>query len=127
MVTEEMKIAAWNAAQPIDNYDSNMFRKDACGAWIAWSKYDCQDSIYGWQVDHICPVSKLESMGWSKDAIDDTRNLRALQHQNNLSKSDDYPSYIAVVTSDGNRNIESRRSLDVNQAKQAELSQLYNL
>ena len=33
--------------------------------------------------------------------IDNSLNLRALQHENNASKSDDYPSYTAVVTSEG--------------------------
>ena len=35
--TEQEKRAAWNKAREVDGYDKNMFRKDACGAWIAWS------------------------------------------------------------------------------------------
>lgn len=122
-----MKLAAWEAAQKVDNYDPKMFRKDACGAWIVWAKYNQQDSIYGWEVDHIYPQSKLEGRGYTEQQINAAANLRALQHQNNASKGDDYPIYMAVVSSEENKNVEQRRSLEVNQEKQKELENLYHL
>ena len=56
--TEQEKRAAWNKAREVDGYDKNMFRKDACGAWIAWSKYGARDNDYGWEIDHIYPVER---------------------------------------------------------------------
>ena len=112
--TEEQRLSVWNKATTVDGFDPKMFRKDACGAWIIWDKYGVQDNIYGWEIDHIVPKVLLEQKGFSQTMIDDVRNLRALQHQNNESKGDDYPSYTAVVTSENNKNIEQERNLVVN-------------
>ena len=106
---EEKKRHAWQYTTIGAGYDPNMYRKDACGAWIRWDMYGQQDSLYGWQVDHIYPQSR--------GGDDNPLNLRALQHQNNASKGDDYPSYEAVITSKNNTNIEQRRSLTVNDDK----------
>lgn len=125
--TEEQIQAVWNRAQSIDGYDKSRFRKDACGAWILRDKYGDTDSLYGWVIDHIVPQSLLVKKGFSKEKIDLPENLRALQHENNASKSDDYPSYTAVVTSEGSRNISSWKFLEVNKKKQVLLSKLYNL
>ena len=125
--TEEQIQAVWNRAQSIDGYDKSRFRKDACGAWILRDKYGDTDSLYGWVIDHIVPQSLLVKKGFSKEKIDLQENLRALQHENNASKSDDYPSYTAVVTSEGSRNISSWKFLEVNKKKQVLLSKLYNL
>ena len=125
--TEEQIQAVWNRAQSIDGYDKSRFRKDACGAWILRDKYGDTDSLYGWVIDHIVPQSLLIKKGFSKEKIDLQENLRALQHENNASKSDDYPSYTAVVTSEGSRNISSWKFLEVNKKKQVLLSKLYNL
>ncbi len=127
MTEDDKKKYAWQAAQIVDNYDENLIRKDACGAWIMWDKYGDTDSIYGWQVDHICPQKKLLDLGFSQDQIDEKENLRALQHQNNASKGDDYPSYMAVVTSEERRNVEKRIGRTVNEKKQSVLKKLYNL
>lgn len=127
MTDEEKKIVAWNAAQTVDGFNKELYRKDACGAWIMWDKYGDTNSIYGWQVDHICPQNLLSSLGYSQKEIDDPKNLRALQHQNNASKGDDYPGYISVITSEGRGNIENRRGRTVNKIKQAFLKELYPL
>lgn len=116
---EEKKKYAWQYTVIVEGYDPNMYRKDACGAWIRWDMYGQQDNIFGWQVDHIYPVSK--------GGDDHPENLRALQHQNNASKGDDYPSYEAVITSKGNTNEEQRRSLTVNDEKRQQLAKLFNI
>ena len=117
----------WDRAIKVDGYDSTRCRKDACGAWIIRDKYGDSDSIYGWQIDHIVPRSLLEANGFSDEEIDNQLNLRALQHDNNASKSDDYPSYTASVTSDGSENVQTIKYLEVNQKKQERLKALYNL
>lgn len=115
---EQIKIA-WEGAQVVAGYNSDKYRKDACGAWIAWDKYGNQDNLYGWQVDHIYPKSK----GGNEHPL----NLRALHCKNNLSKGDDYPSYYGEVTSEGNTNKVERQVFTVNHEKQTQLKKIYNL
>lgn len=117
----------WNRATAVEGYDKNRFRKDACGAWIIRDKYGDDDSLYGWEIDHIVPQSLLEEKGYSRKDIDKYENLRALQHENNASKSDDYPSYTSVVTSEGTENVNVTNFLEVNEKKQEMLRKLYNL
>lgn len=117
--TEEQKNSAWDNAQLVDGYKPDKYRKDACGAWIARDKYGEVDSIYGWQIDHIYPKSK----GGDENPL----NLRALHCKNNQSKGDDYPSYYASVTSDGNKNKLERQVFTVNREKQEQLKKIYNI
>jgi len=124
---EEQIQRAWDRATRVEGYDSRRFRKDACGAWIIRSKYGDTDSIYGWVIDHVIPRSVLENKGYSKEMIDNPANLRALQHENNTSKSDDYPSYTAVVSSNGTENIRVWKFLEVNAKKQEALNKIYNI
>ena len=117
----------WNRAMIEEGYDSSRFRKDACGAWMLRNKYGDTDSIYGWVIDHIVPQSLLKEKGFDQALIDKPTNLRALQHENNTSKGDDYPSYTAVVTSEGTENVKAWKYLEVNEKKQEVLNNLYNL
>jgi len=117
----------WENGQKVDGFNPDMYRKDPCGAWIVWDKYGVRDSIYGWEIDHIFPQAILQERGISAALIDDLRNLRPIQHENNASKSDDYPSYTAVVTSDDKKNIYKEASLTVNEATRNLLAQLYKL
>ncbi len=118
---------AWNRATAVEGYDNSRFRKDACGAWIIRSKYGDTDSLYGWVIDHIVPQALLKEKGYGQEKIDIPANLRALQHENNISKSDDYPSYTAVVTSEDSTNIKVLKFLEVNKKKQELLKEIYNL
>lgn len=124
-ITNKLKLSVWEKGQIVDGFNPDMYRKDPCGAWIAWDKYGAQDNFFGWEIDHIFPKSKLEEMGFSISLIDDLRNLRPMQHENNASKSIDYPSYMAVVTSDGNKNIYKDTPLTVNEETRTILAQLY--
>ena len=126
-MTEKQIQDAWNRATEVEGYDKNRYRKDACGAWIIRNKYGDTDSLYGWEVDHIVPQSLLHEKGFSDSLIDNDLNLRALQHDNNASKHDDYPSYTAVVTSEGAENVRTLKFLEVNSKKQEALKKLYNL
>ena len=126
-MTEEQIQEAWNRASVVEGYDKSRYRKDACGVWIIKNKYGDTDSLYGWVVDHIVPQSLLREKGISDLMIDNNLNLRALQHKNNASKSNDYPSYTAVVTSEGTENVKVWKFLEVNSKKQEALKKLYNL
>ena len=106
----------WESARKIAGYDPTMFRKDACGAWIRWDKYG-ENTLYGWEVDHVFP----KSMGGD----DNLRNLRPMQWQNNLSKSDDYPSYVSAITAEGETNILKTHPCKVNTTLREVLRKIY--
>lgn len=125
--SEEQIQYVWNRASTVNGFDKSRFRKDACGAWIMWDKYGDNDSLYGWEIDHIVPKALLEEKGYCQKDIDNRDNLRALQHENNASKGDDYPSYTSVVTSEGTENVTMMKYLEVNVKKQEMLRKLYNL
>lgn len=123
-VTEELKKRVWNKAREAKGYDKQNVRLDACNAFMIYDDYGKQ-SLYGWQIDHVCPVSILEDLGYTDEEIDDEQNLRPMNWHNNLSKSDDYPSYTSVVTSDGDRNVKREESKIVNTHRQQKLQSLY--
>ena len=77
--------AVWQKGKPVSGYDSNQYRKDACGTWMERTQYGNTSSNRGWEVDHIKPAS----MGGS----DDLSNLQPLQWENNRSKGDDHPNW----------------------------------
>lgn len=118
-MSEESINKAWEKATKVDGYDPTQFRKDACGAWIIRNHYGLRTSMYGWEVDHVYPLSL------GGDDSDD--NLRAMQWENNNFKGDDYPSYKAAIQSEGNKNIRIEGQFTVNTALQETLALLYHI
>ncbi len=80
--------AVWARGKVVPGYDPNVYRKDACGAWMKKGSY-ADTTQYGWEIDHIMPVSKGGS-----DALS---NLQPLQWENNRHKGDDWPQWTCKV------------------------------
>lgn len=70
-------VAVWSRGRAVLGNDPRVWRKDVCGAWMKWQEYGNRKSEYGWEIDHIGPAGG--------DALS---NLRPLQWENNLAKSD---------------------------------------
>ena len=83
----------WEKGKVASNNNPNIYRKDECGAWINRAAYGKRDSQYGWEIDHINP-----------NGGDDLSNLRPLQWENNLDKSDK-KRLTCVVTAEGTNNV----------------------
>lgn len=75
--TNEQIQDVWEKGTIVKNYDKDKDRQDQCGAWIKRDEYGNRNSSYGWEIDHISP-----------GGADILSNLRPLQWQNNVDKSD---------------------------------------
>ena len=91
---EEIIQAVWENATVVENNDSAIWRKDACGAWIQRMMYGDRSSQYGWEIDHILPQSP-----------DGLSNLCPLHWRNSIGKSDG--RLICKMTSSGVDNKET--------------------
>jgi HNH endonuclease len=74
--------SVWESTPAVAGVDPAEWRQDAAGAWIRRSDYGLA-SDYGWEIDHVIPVSR--------GGLDTPNNLRPLQWRNNRQKSDTYP------------------------------------
>ncbi len=96
----------WLKAIVVDNVNPNDFRKDYAGAWIRYSDYGNRNSQYGWEIDHLRPLSQ--------NGTDDMSNYFPLQWQNNARKGDDYPRWATAVSSEGINNVNITKYWKVN-------------
>lgn len=117
MITHETIATAWEKARSVEGFDADIFRKDACGAWIQKDMYSQPESMYGWGIDLILP----QTLGGTVTE----ENIRALNYRNIKSKGKDYPSYKAVYTAEGLENKETELYLTVNKKVRANLKKIY--
>ncbi len=85
--SEETKRLVWEKGELIPGQNRNDFRRDCTGRTIRYTDHGNVNSSFGWEIDHIKPVSK----GGSDDLI----NLQPLQWEVNRDKGDTYPWYHA--------------------------------
>jgi len=79
------KIQVWMKGAVVPMCDPILWRKDICGNLMYFPSYGDVSSAYGWEIDHILPVSK--------GGGDRISNLQPLQWENNRKKGDTYPWY----------------------------------
>ena len=98
--SEDVVEQVWQKATYVSaENEKNGFRKDQCPAWIQRNKYGSRNSTYGWEIDHITPVSR--------GGTDSVSNLRPLQWENNVATSDGRLS--CPVKASGNSNARAHR------------------
>lgn len=68
----------WEKATIVPGCNPEIWRKDCCGAWLKRNQYGKRESPFGWEKDHVIPVSK--------GGYDKLYNLRPLNWQNNASR-----------------------------------------
>jgi len=116
---EELIARVWDKGLTYKGVNKDLYRKDAAGAWIYRPAYGDKTSMLGWEIDHVFPQSR--------GGGDDLENLRPMHWRNNESKSDDYPHYKAVITSDGTKNISKIINCTVSESLQVILKKLYKI
>ena len=69
----------WEKGIVIPNYPKDKWRIDQCGGVMSFTDHGNRDSKYGWEIDHIDPVSN--------GGTDDLKNLQPLNWEVNVKKS----------------------------------------
>lgn len=109
----------WQKASKADGLNPDLIRKDCCGALILKTEFGNRNSNFGWEIDHVYPLSQ-----GGDDNID---NLRPMQWENNASKGNDFPVYNSAVRAEGNDNIREKAQFKVNDSLVEKLRALYEL
>lgn len=78
-----IKNKVWKKAAKVKGHPAEIWRKDILGNTINRQEFGNRDSKYGWEIDHIVPVSA--------GGTDDPDNLQALHWKANEAKGDQHP------------------------------------
>ena len=127
IISEHIKKRVWEKGVIDPLYPKDMVRKDACGAWIIWADFGKRESPFGWEIDHIYPEALYKLHNATSNAINNIENLRPLHWKNNHSKGANYPTYQAAVRADGDKNVDSVRTFEVNAKVQQRLKCLLHV
>lgn len=100
---------------------------DACGAWIHYVDFENHESDFGWDIDHVYPISKLRLLKVPRELWNHVTNIRAMHWKNNQSKANAFPTYITKVQSEGEKNIESERTFYIEESLQYSLRCLFKI
>lgn len=96
--SDDMIQQVWEKGHTVAGNDPAVYRQDDCKAWIGRKEYGNRNSPYGWEIDHISPGGS-----------DTLSNLRPLQWENNVDKSDGRLK--CNVTSSGKDNVKAKKPL----------------
>ena len=76
---EELIRAVWDKGIITPGQDPWEWRKDDYGNWIRFPDYGNRDSVFGWEIDHIKPVSQ--------GGTNQLSNLRPLWWRTNVERN----------------------------------------
>jgi hypothetical protein len=82
--------ACWYAAAKPLTLDPEMWRVDPYGRLMYVDAYGRRDVDYGWEVDHITPLSSASGV-WARGSLDTLFNKQALNWRSNVMKSNRFP------------------------------------
>lgn len=74
-----IRVAVWRKGRVIPNFNPSVWRWDSIGNPIRFLDYGKRDSIHGWEIDHIVPVSR--------GGPDTLSNMQPLHWKLNVEKS----------------------------------------
>lgn len=115
----------WNKGLDVDRRNPDEGKLDQAHGKILFSEYGNRESDFGWEIDHIFPEAKLRSAGVPQELIDHIDNLRPMNWQNNIRKSDEFPDYPGKVVFAGKDNLIVERDYRVRYEIVRKLKELY--
>jgi hypothetical protein len=71
-------LKVWAKAASFLSFPPSVWRQDICGNLMRWDQFGYPRSAYGWEIDHILPISA--------GGKDNMENLQALSSSNNDAK-----------------------------------------
>jgi HNH endonuclease len=95
--TKDMVYRIWEKAMVIDDKDPEIWRLDVCGHVIHFYDFGNVNSSYGWEIDHVLPVS----LGGDEELA----NLQPLYWNTNRLKGDAHPWECGEVPDPEGKNI----------------------